>query len=195
MERRKKRTQRTQFDIESKVPKLLSFRDMASALFSEKLLRVARDFIAQHLTSNFISVHIRTEKILCCGGYISTVKSCLFKLRKRLLNVIQVTTVTSPPIFLATDFTAFGSSSKDAMPARKHAKSFMKELLPLRPVSFQPSEYKIVDRGAVAIVEMNILASGRRLFVLGGGTYQTWMTTQFLTKNNYEQSKVERFIC
>ena len=123
----------------SKVPKLLSFRDLISALFSAKLLRVARDFIAQHLTSNFISVHIRTEKILCCGGNISTVKSCLFKLRKRLLSIIQVATVSSPPIFLATDFTeftAFGSFSKDAIPARKHAKSFMKELLPLRPVIF-----------------------------------------------------------
>ena len=191
----KKGRQRTQFDIESKVPKLLSFRDMISAFFSAKLLRVARDFIAQHLTSNFISVHIRTEQILRCGGNISTVNSCLFKLRKRLQSIIQVATVSSPPIFLATDFTAFGSSSKDVTPARKHAKSFMKVLLPLRPVIFQPSEYKIVDRGAVAIVEMNILASGRRLFVLGGGTFQTWMTTQFLTKNNYEQSKVERFIC
>ena len=76
---------------------------------------------------------------------------------------------------MATDFTAFGSSSNDAIPARKHAKSFMKELLPLRPVTFQPLEYKIVDRGAVAIMEMNILASGRRLLVVGGGTFQTWM--------------------
>ena len=169
----KKRTQRTQFDTESKVERLLSFRYMISAFFSAKLLRVARDFIAQHLTSNFISVHIRTEKILCCGGNISTVKSCLFKLRKRLQSIIQVATVSSPAIFLATDFTAFGSFSKDETPARKHAKSFMKVLLPLRPVIFQPSEYKIADRGAEAIVEMNILASGRRLFVLGGGTFQT----------------------
>ena len=169
----KKRTQRTQFDTESKVERLLSFRYMISAFFSAKRLRVARDFIAQHLTSNFISVHIRTEKILCCGGNISTVKSCLFKLRKRLQSIIQVATVSSPAIFLATDFTAFGSFSKDETPARKHAKSFMKVLLPLRPVIFQPSEYKIADRGAEAIVEMNILASGRRLFVLGGGTFQT----------------------
>ena len=52
---------RTHFDIESKVERLLSFHDMG-AFFSAKLLRVARDFIAQHLTSNFISVHIRTAE-------------------------------------------------------------------------------------------------------------------------------------
>ena len=52
---------RTHFDIESKVERLLSFHDMG-AFFSAKLLRVARDFIEQHLTSNFISVHIRTAE-------------------------------------------------------------------------------------------------------------------------------------
>ena len=185
---------RTHFDIESKVERLLSYRDMG-AFFSAKRLRVARDFIAQHLTSNFISVHIRTEKILCAGGNISTVERCLFKLRKRLQSIIQVATVPNPPIFLAADFTKFGSSSATVNPARKHAKFLKKILLPIRPIVFKPSEYKIVDRGALAIVEMNILASGRRLFVLGGGSFQLWITTQFLTKNKNDQSKVERLVC
>ena len=165
-----------------------------SAFFTAKRLRLARDFIAQKLTSNFISVHIRTEKILSAGGNIPAVKRCLFNLRKRLQNTIQVAIVPSP-IFLATDFTAFGSSSKKAIRARKYAKSFIEILLPLRPIVFRPSEYKIVDRGAVAIVEMNILASGRRLFVLGGESFQLWMTNQFLTKNKNDQSKVERLVC
>ena len=185
---------RTHFDIESKVERLLSYRDM-SAFFSAKLLRVARDFIAQHLTSNFISVHIRTEKILCAGGNISTVERCFFKLRKRLLSIIEVATVPGPAIFLAADFTKFGSSSATVKPARKHAKFLKKILLPIRPIVFQPSEYKIVDRGALAIVEMNILATGRRLFVLGSGSFQLWITTQFLTNNKNDQSKVERLVC
>ena len=65
----------------------------------------------------------------------------------------------------------------------------MEILLPLKSISFQPSEYKIIDRGAVAIVEMNIL------LLLGGGSFQTWMTTQFRNKNKNEQSKVERIVC
>ena len=184
---------RTHFDIESKLDKVLTSQDM-STFFSAKLLRVARDFIAQKLTSNFIAVHIRTEKILSAGGNISAVKRCLFNLRKRLQNTIQVA-IVPPPIFLATDFTAFGSSSKKAIRARKYAKSFIEILLPLRPIVFRPSEYKIVDGGAVAIVEMNILASGRRLFVLGGGSFQLWITNQFLTKNKNDHSKVERLVC
>ena len=185
---------RTHFNIESLVDKVLSYLDMG-AFFSAKLLRIAQDFIAQHLISNFISVHVRTEQILVTGGNISTVKRCLFKFRKRLQSIIQLAAVPNPPIFLAADFTKFGSSSATVKPARKHAKSFMKMLLPLRPIVFQPSEYKIVDRGAAAIVEMNILASGRRLFVLGGGSFQLWITKQFLSKNYNEQSKVERIVC
>ena len=184
---------RTHFDIESKLDKVLTSQDM-SVFFSAKLLRVARDFIAQKLTSNFISVHIRTEKILSAGGNISAIKRCLFNLRKRLQNTIQVA-IVPPPIFLATDFTAFGSSSEKAIRARKYAKSFIEILLPLRPIVFRPPEYKIVDGGAVAIVEMNILASGRRLFVLGGGSFQLWITNQFLTKSNNDRSKVERIVC
>ena len=185
---------RTHFNIESLVDKVLSYVDMG-AFFSSKLLRIAQDFIAQRLISNFISVHVRTEQILVTGGNISTVKRCLFKLRKRLQSIIQLATVPNPPIFLAADFTKFGSSSETVKPARKHAKSFMKILLPLRPIVFHPSEYKIVDRGAAAIVEMNILSSGSRLFVLGGGSFQLWITTQFLSKNYNQRSKVERIVC
>ena len=31
--------------------------------------------------------------------------------------------------------------------------------------------------------------------VLGGGSFQLWITKQFLTKNYNEQSKVERIVC
>ena len=75
---------RTHFDIESKVERLLSFHDMG-ALFSAKLLRVARDFIEQHLTSNFISVHIRTaEKFYVLEEIFPQSRGVFFRLRKRL---------------------------------------------------------------------------------------------------------------
>ena len=96
---------------------------------------------------------------------------------------------------MATDFTEFGSSSKIGKPARKNAKSLMEILVPLKPIIFQPSEYKLADRGEVAIVEMNVLTSGKHLVVLGGGSFQYWVETQFLNKNNNDQTRVEHLSC
>ena len=54
----------------------------------------------------------------------------------------------------------------------------MKILAPLKPVIFQPSTYNLTDRGAVAIVEMNILVSAKHLYVVGGGSFQAWVVEQ-----------------
>ena len=182
---------RTHFNIALEVGDVMSYRD-TNVFFSSKLLYIARDFIAKNLAPDFISVHIRTEQLLSTGKSLSDVRRCLSKLRIQIQAITQVATVHTP-VFLATDFTEFGSSSKKGVAARKHAKSLMKILVPLKPVVFQPSEYKVADKGAVAIVEMNILSSGKRLVVVGGGTFQYWIITQFL--NNNEQRKVERFAC
>ena len=58
---------------------------------------------------------------------------------------------------------------------------------PLNPITFQPSTYSLTDHGAVAIVEMNILSSGKRLFVVGGGSFQEWIVDIFLNKANIDQ--------
>ena len=60
----------------------------------------------------------------------------------------------------------------------------MEILHPLKPITFQPTEYKLVDRGAVAIMEMNILVSGKHLILLGWGSFQTWVKNQFLKRNS-----------
>ena len=50
----------------------------------------------------------------------------------------------------------------------------------------------LTDRGAVAIVEMNILVSGKRLFVVGGGSFQEWQVNAFLNKNNIDQKAKDK---
>lgn len=187
---------RAKFNLTSIVSQVLSYRD-ASAFLSSKLLHIARDFVRKSLGPDFISVHIRTEQILKAGRNLTTVKKCLRNLKKRVESMRRTNTVDGIPVrvFLATDFTEFGSSSKIGKPARKNAKSLMKKLAPLFPVIFQPAEYKLADRGEVAIVEMNILASGKYLVVLGGGSFQYWVETQFLHKNNNDTTKFEHLAC
>ena len=58
----------------------------------------------------------------------------------------------------------------------------MKIIAPLKPISFQPSTYNLTDHGAMAIIEMNILASGKRLFVVGGSSFQGWQVDYSLIR-------------
>ena len=184
----KERTFRTQFDLKSVGRnRVLSHRDV-NVFFNSKLLRIAQDFIAKNIGPSFISVHIRSEKILKYGGSLSLVKKCLSKLTARVQKI-------GNPVYTATDFSEFGCSGKFVKPARKKARSLMKILSPLKPITFQPSEYNLTDGGAAAIVEMNILASGTHLVVLGGGSFQRWIEIQFLNKNGNDHTKVERIDC
>ena len=65
----------------------------------------------------------------------------------------------------------------------------MKILTPLKPIIFQPSTYNLTDRGAVSIVELNILVSSKRIFVVGKGSFQTWLAEKFLNYENHSEHK------
>ena len=183
-----------QFDLNSAISNVLSIGD-TSAFFNSELLRIAKDFMSENLSPGFVSVHIRTERILKEGRNISMVKKCLSKLVARVQIIAHSSTVPLISVFMATDFTEFGSSSRKVKPARENAQLLKETLGPLKAITFQPSKYKLNDRGAVAIVEMNILASGKHLVILGGGYFQWWVKSQFLNKNGSDPAKVEKIAC
>ena len=177
-----KRSYRAQFNLSS-----YRLRSSDAAIFfSSNLHHVAEDFIAKNLGSTFFSVHIRAEKILKVGNFlrnITAVEKCITNLSTLVGRQKNVSTACIP-VFLAADFADYGSSSVQVKTARENAKPLMNILAPLKPVIFQPSAYNLTDRGAVAIVEMNILVSAKHLFVVGGGSFQKWIVSQFLNKNN-----------
>ena len=181
---------RAQFQLSPLVTNRLSSLRDAAVFFNPKLLHIAQDFILRNLGSLFVSVHVRAERILSTFKNITAVVKCLSNLVKQVQRHKQGIKVNMP-IFLAADFADYGSSSKQVKPARENAESLMKILAPLKPVTFQPSVYNLTDRGTVAIVEMNILVSGKHLSVAGGGKFQIWILNQFVNKNNIDQrSKV-----
>ena len=167
----------------------------AIMFFSSKLLHVARDFVAKNLSPLFVSAQIRAEKILKFGKTfrnITAVKKCISHL-VRLVQSHMNTSKAIIPVFLATDFADYGSSSRRiGNLSQDTTKSLSNILAPLKPVIFRPSAYNLTDRGAVAIVEMNILASGDRLFVVGGGSFQEWLVSQFLSRNNVNQKSNDK---
>ena len=181
---------RAQFNLSSVVKDRL-YSHNATMFFSSKLLYVARDFIAKNLSPLFVSAQIRAEKILKSGKTfrnVSAVAKCISSLTRLALRHKNDSTAPKP-VFLATDFEDYGSSSQRiAKLSQNQTKSLMNILAPLKPVVFQPSAYNLTDRGAVAIVEMNILLSGERLFVVGGGSFQEWLASQFLIQTNQTSS-------
>ena len=100
-----------QFDLNSAISNVLSIGD-TSAFFNSELLRIAKDFMSENLSPGFVSVHIRTERILKEGRNISMVKKCLSKLVARVQIIAHSSTVPLISVFMATDFTEFGSSSR-----------------------------------------------------------------------------------
>jgi len=181
------RSFRAQFNLSAVVTEPLHFRD-AAIFFSSKLLEVARDFIEKSLSPIFVSAHIRAEKMLTFGTTFNdsaAIKECISNLTT-LAQRYKNTSTVPIPLFLATDFADYGSSSYRAIVARKNAKSLMRILTPLKPIIFQPSVYNLTDRGAVAIVELNILVSSKRLFIVGGGSFQMWVADKFLNENNID---------
>ena len=159
------------------------------SFFNNKLLEIAHDFVSKKLGSNFISVHLRTEQILRYGGPISLVVKCITEMVAR----IQQERDRDPKngnskrkTFVATDFLQFGSHSPHVLPARKSSGLLMTiiEGLLESPTFFDPKVYHLVDRGSVAIVEMNILASGSQIFSVGGGSFQHWIRNLFAQKHN-----------
>ena len=188
------RSPRAQFNFTSIVNRPLSFGNV-DAFFNMKLKHIAQDFIARNLRPDFVSVHIRAEGvILSHGGNIDLVVKCMLEL-SAAVKMMTNSTASELKVFLATDFSQFGSSSHSATSLRKNARSLM-ELLEknLNSITqFQPKYYSLSDHGAVAIVEMDILASGRRLFALGGRSFQAWIRKQFLKRNNNDLTLVNSF--
>lgn len=184
---------RARFDTSHAVRNILCYQNISS-LFSSKLHHIAKNFVAKHLGGFFVSVHIRTEWLLGKRLNISDLVKCISFLSARVQS-IRDKIGRATPVFLATDFAEFGSSSYKVIPVRKRSESLKKIVALLKPITFNPSEFKLADRGAIAIVEMEILASGNRLVVLGGGTFQSWIVDQFLKKRKANAWKVDRLSC
>ena len=162
------------------------------AFFNEKLLEIVDDFINKTLGSNYISHHIRTEQILKrSNGNFTTLVNCIKK-QASLIKNIRARHPNYNKLFVAVDFSAFGSRSKWAREARRKASLLLKHLNELfdNMVFLQPQFYNIKDKGAVAIVEMALLVSGKQLFLTGGGGFQHFMRQEFMKRSPNSSNKV-----
>ena len=165
------------------------------AFFNGKLLEIADDFINKTLGSNYISHHIRAEQILKrSNGNFTTLVNCIKK-QASLIKNIRARHPNYNKLFVAVDFSGFGSQSKGVSEARRKASLLLKHLNELfdNMVFLQPQLYNIEDKGAVAIVELAVLASGKQLFLTGGGGFQHFIRQEFMKRSPNSYDKVHRW--
>ena len=179
---------RAHFNLTSSLIKPLTFKDVDTNFFNVKLKFIAEHFIEQNLRPDYISIHLRAEAVLHVQS-MDFLKQCISELSERAQIVAGS---LSLKVFLSTDFSKHGSDSRSGH-LRNEAASIMELLTKklIQTVTFDPTDYALTDNGAIAIVETNILAAGRRLFLLGGGSFQAWIKNMFLTKNNFDNKLVD----
>ena len=186
---------RTKFPLPLTIRRPLSKSDF---VFNETLLEVTHEFTLKSLSSDYISVHIRSEWILKrSNGSIPTLVNCFKQLAAQIKDIRTEKHRGYGGVFVAVDFLASGSKTFGVLAARTGARSLimhLKEMLD-NPVFFQPDVYNLVDGGSVAIVEMNVLASGSELFLVGGGSFESWVRHQFAKRNNRGYHAKVYYVC
>ena len=189
---------RASFPSPPTIHRPLSWVDLS--FFSDKLLAIAQEFSSKALGSEFISVHLRAEAILYHGGSMPMVVNCLKELAARTQQEQdrdQKDGKAMRKVYVAADFSPFGSRSGKVLLPRKNSRLLVdelhKQLVNGSLIFFDPHAYNIVDTGSVAIVEMNILISGSQYFCLGGGSFQDWIKRLFVQRNNHSHADVYNF--
>ena len=84
-------------------------------------MEIVDDFINKTLGSNYISLHIRTERILKrSNGNFTTLVNCIKK-QASLIKNIRARHPNYNKLFVAVDFTALGLQSTDVSEASRKA--------------------------------------------------------------------------
>ena len=136
---------RCHFPLSSdKVPSPFSIRHEVP--FSRELVQVAKQFAFKVLGDSYLSVHIRSEWVLRTHeSNITYLLDCFRQLSSKIQNAKQETGLEK--IFLATDFSSFGSKSFSVRPAQEKSEFLLKYLDKLleSPYVFDPRPVELSD--------------------------------------------------
>lgn len=148
------------------------------------------DFKRSKLSSGYISVHLRTERLLLRNSF-KKLQLCIEHV-VYLVDILRELRGLST-VFLATDMTRFGSDKFDShkfytsnatglhLVRRKDFENIHADVVRrLKAVSYKPlREPYSKDKGIVSLVEMNILKGGVDLVTVGSGTFRAWLVSVF----------------
>ena len=151
------------------------------------LIDFARKFVeTSGLGKSYISVHVRVERHIIRRPMHVT-RGCFHQLAS---TVQKLNKKNNWNVYLACDLEDDGSDIIGKFINKTKKQGLYLELKSAlqNPVTSSLIE-GVNDRGAKAIIEMHVLALGRQLVTLGGGTFQRWIIERFSQNNrNLEQS-------
>lgn len=145
-----------------------------------QLLNLARRFIeSSSLGKSFLSVHVRAERHILRRG-INITRQCFQKLAAR---VQKLKAKHNWNVYLSSDIVDHGSDTliQDVSKAKRMTLYMELNQLLGYPVTLSHIQ-GLYDTGAIAIIEMHVLAAGKKLVTLGGGNFQEWVI-QLFSKN------------
>ena len=142
------------------------------------LINLAKTFVrTSGLGKSFISVHVRTERHLRFFGGINVTRECFHQLAA---TVQMLKGESNWNVYLSSDLQNDGSDSLKRNMSYAKRQGLYRELKRVlgHPVtlSHMPA---VTDNGAKAIIEMHILATGKKLVTLGRGSFQQWIIELF----------------
>lgn len=152
---------------------------------SPLVIETVENFRRLYLGSRYLAVHIRGEHIAIAHG-IAPLKQCIHFMGyvlKRMKNFYDI-----HKVFVATDMSKYGSKSwKSDVKLDVVTEETLKTLQELalnttNGISFDMYADKegSVDRGLVALIEVNLVAQAQGLLTIGYSSFHHWLSTKFL---------------
>lgn len=178
--------------------KTFKFGHMAYTLHHPNVLKVAQDYLsACRIKRPFIGVHIRLERLIMNEVALknnSYIKYCLQNLKKILDNLKKQFGLHSRMLF--TDMGQYGTDSCwNKRYCRRDRLFSMLKKLGLTVNSYNPKLLNGTENsGYVSLVEMNIMALGEKLVLVGGGGFELTLQGRFLSLN-HKMEDVYRVCC
>jgi hypothetical protein len=133
----------------------------------------------------YLSIHIRFEKLYETvgrnrGKAIPYVDCCMKQLNLVVKSVMTKFNISEGNTVLNWDYSPYGSTVCPIPKCRELANENLKKLS-VKPMFVDPKELNLPpNRGLIALIEMNVLYSGKALLTAGHGSYQYTIINSFI---------------
>ena len=153
------------------------------------ILKEAKRFQNNVIQGRYIAIQVRGERVVISHN-LDRLRSCL-RLLAEVVSMLKVLTGINK-VILASDMSEMGSGSwKDSLRGEVYNDKTLPDLYNFLMSSTGSIEYKPrtekVDRGVVALIEMNLIANADHLVAMGSGSFQEWVKAKFLEQHRDDQ--------
>ena len=156
--------------------------------YNETIKVTAKKYLEKiKISAPYISVHVRTEKLAQTNAKVNGYTDCCLSLLGSLLELLKHKEPITHTTIAVTDVGEYGSTACRDKVCLTHAAKVHRTLtsMGLTLINFDPSVTGTIKSSAyVSLVEMNILAMGDLLIVIGKGSFKQRIVDQFLQSNS-----------